>query len=133
MENAYFGEWDGAGLHDYLTFVAHAAQERTDFFAPVALNDNLAVLCAAAHSALGFQGLAQRFEIVIAADETCDESNLFACAVALVKLHFEVLPEWRQCLLLLGFVCLVDEIGVGGIYNVETLFPVVGFHACIGF
>ena len=45
----------------------------------IALNDDLALFRRTAHTAFAFEQASQLFQVVVAADETFNQSHLFAC------------------------------------------------------
>ena len=122
MKGGGAGRGRGGGEGELLDFVAGGLEEGGDAVAVVALDEYLAVFGVAADAALGFELFAQGGEVVVAADEACDEGHLLAAALAAVQLDVQSLLLWRQGLDD-GLVVLVGvlKVGVGGVDHADAV------------
>ena len=103
--------------------VAFGFEQGENFFAEVALNQDLAILGVAPHTAFGFQHFAQSVEVVVGADKACYQRHLLASALLAVESDVQFLLLWRQGLLLLCVVVvLVFKVGIGGIDDAYAIF-----------
>ena len=103
------------------------------FFLELALHKNFAILHAAAAAAFALKLLAKLLYVVVAANEILYYGYGFATAVVLFYAHAQLLLLLGQGANFLLFIGGILEIGVGGIYYVEPLFPVVLFHCLMWF
>jgi hypothetical protein len=82
----------------------------SDLIALVTLDEDLAVLDRSAGAAMGFQPAAQILQLVGGTDESFDEGNGLACALAGVEANLQPLLFGRQAFLRSAF-CLYFEAG----------------------
>ncbi len=99
-----------------------------DSIPEIALDDNLAILCAASDAQFLLKLAPKLGKVVVSSDKALHQGDLLAGTLFAVDLHDEPLTRRVERFYLCIFLSFVFEIGVGGKYHAESVFPVVRGH-----
>ena len=108
--------------------VSFAFEQFYDFLLEFALNYYFSIFDCTPYPAFGFQQFAKFLQVGFSTGEAGNDGYAFAAAVVPLYAHTQFLRALGECLLFGRLVCVLHKVGVGGIYYVQSLFPVVLLH-----